>query len=198
MTYDRDRVEYLLGQEKTEEVVEELIVLNFGLMQTQLNKFYLYDDPDALSFAYESLYKAIMTYDKSTNHKFSTYATVCIYNRLGSYVRSLNSQIASNTVYYEEPVGDGSLTFLDTLESRDTADGKLIDDCGVSEVVAQLRDCIGELKNPLHYLIVNTWIESEFNLTHSKIAEELNCTQSYVSQTIKAFKNKLKKKLGES
>lgn len=198
MRYDKDRVEYLLRQDKSTDVVEELIVLNYGLMQKQLNKFGMYNDPDALSYAYESLYRAIITYNLEDNHKFSTYATVCIYNRLGSYVRSLKTQIVVNTTSYDNPIDEAGKTMLDVLESVHTADGSLLSECGVSVIYETILDCMKSMKNPLHYQIVELWMDSGFKATHTFIADELECTQSYVSQTLKIFKNTLKKKLGES
>jgi RNA polymerase sporulation-specific sigma factor len=192
-----ERTDYLLRQEKTEWVVEELIALNIGLMYNQINRFYLRDDPDALSYAYEALYKAIMTYDFNKNSKFSTYATVCIYNRLGSYIRSLNTQIMQCTTSYERPVGEDGKVLLDTLESEEKADKNILSDCGVLLVSVAISECIASIKNPLHKQIVELWVRSEFQMKHDNIAEELGCTQSYVSQTIKAFKNNLKKKLEE-
>jgi RNA polymerase sporulation-specific sigma factor len=197
MAYDKGRVEYLLGQSKTEDVIEELLILNFGLINKQLYKFYMTTDPEALSLAYEALYNAILTYDSTKNSKFSTYATVCIYNRLGSYVRSLNTASNLDLVSYDKMISEDGLTLLDVLVSSNTADGTVLSDCGVDMILKCIMDCISVLQNPLHKKIVETWVKSEFKMTHERIAAELNCTQSYVSQVIKTFKNNLKKKLEE-
>lgn len=197
MAYDKERVDYLLKQSKSEAVVEELIVLNYGLIGKQLYKFYMINDPEALSLAYEALYNAIITYDHNKNSAFSTYATVCIYNKLGSYVRSLNSNAVLDTTSYENPISESGKTLLDVLESPDTADGKLLSECGVEVILKYIVDYINDLRNPLHRIIVEQWVKSEFKLQHERIAKNLNCTQSYVSQVIKTFKNSLKKKLEE-
>lgn len=175
----------------------DLILKHKGLVYKQLHKFNLVDDPEAISQGYEALYNAIQSFDHESGHKFSTYATVCIYNRLGSYVRSLNTQILQNTMSYESPVGEDGMTILDTLESDKTADGRVLDECGVDIIRNALAECYLDINNELHALIVSIWMSSDFKASYTSIAQTADCTQSYVSQVIKTFKNKLKKKLGE-
>lgn len=192
------RIEELLLLPKTEEVVTELIELNQGLIYAQLRKFYLEDDLDAISFAYEALFRAILNFEPNKNHKFSTYATVCIYNRLGSYVRSMNTQSILNTISYNQLINEDDedgMTILDTFESPFTTEDEAIALYGVSSILQVLKECYNTLKNPLHKRIVGAWIESEFEKTHTKIAEEIQCSQAYVTQVLKSFKNTLKNKL---
>ena len=87
--------------------INDKIASNVGLIFKQLNKFNLAEDPEAESIGYEALYNAILTYDQSKSVQFSTYASVCIYNALGSYVRTQNKQrqlevISYNNVAYTE------------------------------------------------------------------------------------------------
>jgi RNA polymerase sporulation-specific sigma factor len=194
MKYCQETVERLLLQEKTQSVVEELIILNMGLLNKQLSRFYLLNDPDALSYGYEALYKAIITFDTSKNIKFSTHATVCIYNRLGSYVRSLNTQIATNVVSYDTPIAE-DLTMLDTFESSDTADGAALVRDGVSDIERCVAMCYGNLTNATHRKIAGRWIRSGYTMTQNAIAAELQCSQPYVNQVLRTFKKTLKKKL---
>lgn len=194
MRYDKERVVELLKQPRDDENVEELIKMNYGLMRKQLKRFHLVSDPDAISIAYEALYKAIMTFEPLKNNMFSTYASVCIYNALGSYIRILKNQI--KTISYETPI-EGDLALIDILESNDTADGRVLVDSGISDIDKAVSEALKELSNPLHRAIVDTWVESGFTLTHVKIAEKEGCTQSYVSQIIKRFKHSLKNKLEE-
>ena len=190
------RSDELLLMDKSPEVVEELIKLNEGLIGKQLKKFGLISDPEALSLGYEALYKAIMTFNTSRSSKFSTYATVCIYNSLGSYVRSLNTTIRKNTISYDAPVDDEGTTYLDSFESKLTADGKLLEEAGVKEIMQCVERCIAEINNKTQRSILEYWRDSMFKATHTEIASELNCSQSYVSQTINRFRCNLKNKLG--
>lgn len=177
--------------------INDLIKKHEGLMYKQLHKFGLAHDHEAISLAYESLYNAIKSFDNSTGHKFSTYATVCIYNRLGSYVRSLNTQILQNTISYETPVGDYGMTLMDTLKSPKSADTDVLAEDGVSNIYNAMSECASELSNPLHFKIISFWIASGFKMSTTELAVRASCTQSYASQTLKVFKHKLKKKLGE-
>jgi len=181
--------------DKSPEVVEELIKLNTGLIWEQLKKFGLVGDPEALSIGYEALYKAIMTFNTSRSSKFSTYATVCIYNSLGSYVRSLNTIINKNTISYDVPVDDKGTVHLDSFESALTADGRLLEEAGVEEIMQCVEQCIAEVNNKTQRNILKYWRDSMFKATHKEIAAKFNCSQSYVSQTINRFRCNLKNKL---
>lgn len=192
---DRTRSEELLLLDKTPLVVEELIKLNDGLIGKQLKKFGLVGDPEAISLGYEALYSAIMTFNTSKSNAFSTYATVCIYNKLGSYVRSLNTSIRKNTISYDELVDDKGTTHLDRFESTLTADGKLLESDGIQIINECVDACINEVTNETQKSILELWRESEYTATNREIAEKLNCSQSYVSQTLNRFRSSLKCKL---
>ena len=185
----------LLLMDKSPDVVEELIKLNEGLIGKQLKKFGLIGDPEALSLGYEALYKAIMTFNTSRSNKFSTYATVCIYNKLGSYVRSINTAINKNTISYDAPIDDKGTTHLDRFESALTADGKLLEETGVKEIMQCVEQCIAEVNSKTQRNILEYWRESMFRATHREIASKLDCSQSYVSQTLNRFRSNLKNKL---
>ena len=191
-----DKSDELLLMDKSPEVVEELIKLNKGLIWEQLKKFGLVRDPEALSIGYEALYKAIMTFNTSRSNKFSTYATVCIYNSLGSYVRSLNTIINKNTISYDVPVDDKGTVHLDSFESTLTADGRLLEEAGVEEIMQCVEQCIAEVNNKTQRNILKYWRDSMFKATHREIAAKFKCSQSYVSQTINRFRCNLKNKLG--
>lgn len=69
--------------------IEAIIRDNIGLVITQLKRLKVTFDPEAESIGYEALYNAALTYDCTKGYKFSTYATCCIYNAVGSYIRTL-------------------------------------------------------------------------------------------------------------
>jgi RNA polymerase sigma factor (sigma-70 family) len=190
MRYDKERVAFLLTQEKTADNVNELVQLNYGLLYNQLKKFYLLNDPDAISFGYEALYNAIMTYapEKST---FSTYVTVCIYNQLGCHVRSLNTKIVTNTGSYEEIVSE-DLRLIDMLEVPGTVDEDILSEVGVDYLHRVFAFCYDKLTVETHKKVIDLWRDSEFTVTQAKIAEELSLSQSYVSYVIKCFRASMK------
>lgn len=192
---DRARDRKLLLLDKTPNVVEALIKLNEGLIGKQLVKFGLLGDPEALSLGYEALYSAIMTFNTSKSTQFSTYATVCIYNRLGSYVRSLNTAIRKNTVSYDVHIDDNGTTHLDSFVSNLTADGKLLENDSIENILKCVDVCINEVTNETQRGILDLWRRSEFTATNKEIASKLKCSQSYVSQTLIKFRSNLKCKL---
>lgn len=195
MIYDASRTEILLAKvHRSKEDMGELIALNEGLVYTQLIKFGLPHDDEARSIGLETLYRAICSYKSQGSTKLSTYATVCIYNRLGSYVRTLKTKINQNTISYDMPFDD-STTLLTYLESPLTADGAMLDDCGVKIIKESLDALYSKLKNPVHRKIVALWIYSKFKLTQSEIAEQTGYSQTYVSQILNKFRSNLKDKL---
>lgn len=191
MKYDKQRVDYLLTQPRTADNVNELIALNYGLIDKQLRKFHMYNDPDALSIAYEALSNAINTFDAKSS-KLSTYATVCIYNRLGSYVRSLKSQPEA-PILYEKPISQG-LRLVDVLEHPEQVDSAM----RLKEIRVAIGKCYFSLTNNLHRRIVVTWIQSEFTMTTTEIGKRVGCSQVYASTVLKQFKTKLEAMLNES
>jgi len=76
-----------------------------------------------------------------------------------------------------------------------TADGKLLEEAGVKEIMQCVELCIAEVNNKTQRSILEYWRKSMFKATHKEIASELNCSQSYVSQTLNRFRCKLKNKL---
>lgn len=197
MKYDKARVEYLLSKEKSESVVSELVQRNRGLVYRQLSRMHLAYDQEAVSLGYEALYNAIMTYDYKKNRAFSTYASVCIYNTLGSYIRSLKSHMNNNVVSYETPIDSTGRTLMDTLESPVYADSNILEEEGVAYIRKTVEDIVNSTTNYTHRCIISEWAASGYKLKQREIADKVGCSQTYVSQAIGEFKAKLKKKLEE-
>lgn len=175
-----------------------LIREHSGLVYSQLHKFYLVDDPEAESIAFEALLNALRNFDESKNTKLSTVATVYIYNALGSYVRKLNKQrvietISYNNIAYTDDSEEHE--FVDMLSTGESIEGNYIR----SELHAYTRKTFNEiydtLTNERHKAILKLWDESDFLATTVEISKQIGVSQSYVSQVINSFKFKLKKKL---
>lgn len=180
--------------------INDKIAANTGLIFTQLNKFNLARDPEAESIGYEALYNAILTYDQSKKVQFSTYASVCIYNALGSYVRTLNKQrqlevISYNNVAYTEDGTDHE--FVDFFEAPNSVEDNYIR-CERDRLIRQVvKDQYDKLTNEKHKSIILLWCKSGYTMTSVAIAKEIGVSQPYVSQVINNFKFKLKKRLEE-
>lgn len=198
LEYNKERTNALLAKGKFMTVYdeEEIIKLNRGLVGAVLKKFGLVHDREAESIGYITLFKAIRAYNTKSGTQFSTFATVSIYNHLGSYVRSLNTLIATNTCSYDALV-DEENTYLTFLESSDTADGKTLHQCGIHDIMQYVYAYHKATQNPVHKEILRLWIESGFKMKHTDIAAQLKCSQSYVTQVINKFRKSLKHKLKE-
>lgn len=186
-------LEELGKMEKTDEVIELIIIKCQGLLNSQLNKFYMYNDPDALSYAYEALYKAIITYDPNGKAKFITYATVCIYNKLGSYLRATKSK--PEDLYLQSTYGDDGCELQDIIDNGERTEA-------IPEAVAYIQFCdrvieslIPTIKNVRHRHIIVVWRELGYETSHTDIAKKVGLSQSYVTQTINNFRHTFKKKL---
>lgn len=178
--------------------INQQIANNTGLIFKQIHAFNLSDDPEAESIGYEALYKAIKTYSPEANAKFSTYATVCIYNALGMYLRRKNRVRQLEVISYNSTIryADGQThELLDTIES----DVDLIDDYCKNELHEYTRQCFAEelqrLSSKKQIAIISSWQKSEFMATTTTLANEAGVSQSYVSQTLNNFKSKMRMRL---
>lgn len=178
--------------------INDKIAENTGLIFSQLKNFYLAQDPEAESIGYEALYNAILTYDSSKGTKFSTHATVYIYNALGSYVRALNKKrqldvMSYNAVAYAE---DGmEHEFVDFIAAPSSVEDSFVQN-ELSEMVKhEIQQLYDELTNAKHKAIVKEWITHEYDVSMSHIAKVVGVSQPYVSQIINSFKHKLKKRM---
>lgn len=176
------------------------IASNVGLIFKQLKKFNLARDPEAESIGYEALYNALLTYDQSKNIQFSTYASVCIYNALGSYVRTLNKQRQLEVISYN------NIAFSDDGTEHEyvdfiSADTDLESDFMHRELrmllVQEFNNLYDELTNDKHKSIVSIWRDSEYEASMVSIAKEVGVSQPYVSQVINSFKFNLRKRMEE-
>ena len=180
--------------------INATIAKHIGLIFNQLKKFNLAKDPEAESIGYEALYNAILTYDQSKNVRFSTYASVCIYNALGSYVRTQNKQrqlevISYNNVAYSE---DGTEhEFVDFLSTPSDVEQDFMKKELHRIVREEFQKQYDALTNEKHKAILALWRESDYEASMMSIAKQVGVSQPYVSQVINSFKFKLRKRLEE-
>lgn len=180
--------------------INAMIAKHTGLIFKQLNRFNLAKDPEAESIGYEALYNAILTYDQSKNVRFSTYASVCIYNALGSYVRTQNKQrqleiISYNSTAYSED-GTGH-EFADFISAPSDVEQDFMKKDLHRIVREEFQKQYDMLTNEKHKIIIALWHKSEFEASMVSISKQAGVSQSYVSQVINGFKFKLKKRLEE-
>ena len=178
--------------------INSVIQKNTGLVEAQLKRLGVLFDHEAESIGFEALWNAAETYDDSKGYKFSTYATCCIYNALGSYIRTLNKKrqlevVSYNNIAYNE---DGvQHEFVDFFSAsadveKDFMKGELL-----KKVREVYRLSYSRLTNDKHKAIVKAWHDSEYEMTNKEIAQLVGVSQPYVNQVINTFKFSLRKKL---
>ena len=180
--------------------INATITKHTGLIFNQLKKFNLAADPEAESIGYEALYNAILTYDQNKKVQFSTYASVCIYNALGSYVRTQNKQrqlevISYNNVAYSEDGTDHE--FVDFIPTSFNVEQDFTKKELYRIVREEFQKQYDTLTNKKHQAIISLWRDSEYEASMVSIAKQVGVSQPYVSQVINSFKFNLRKKLEE-
>lgn len=176
--------------------INEQIRSNLGLVYKQLHRFNLVDDPDAESFAYEALYKAIITYNSASGNAFSTYAVCVIANSLRLHIRNKTKKRQIVTISLNTPIGtdEDSIYLMDTIETKDSVEDILI----TKELSKKANECIAHIlseANETTRSIITEWYASDFRLPQKEIANKLGVSQAYVSRAISNFKYKLKVEL---
>ena len=176
----------------------EFIKKNMGLVYLQLHKFGRANDDEAYSCAVDALVRAIETYDSSKGSKFATYASVCIYNAIGCYLRGLAKKHTLTIVSYDDPIYPGSdQTYLDILQD----DRGVADDLLKQELYRKLWEAFdkayAELTSEQARLTIDRWKATEFTATQTEIARSVGLSQSYVSRVLSAFKHRIKIELEE-
>lgn len=178
--------------------IDDIIATNTGLIMAQLKRLYLLRDPEAESLGYEALYNAAVTFDESKGYKFSTYATCCIYNALGTYIRGLNRKRQLEVCSYNEIAysSEGVMhEFVDFLaDSSDLEQDYLREELRTKICEAYLQS-YNQLTNAKHKLIVTAWHDSDFEISNKEIAIRVGVSQPYVNQVINTFKFSIRKKL---
>lgn len=180
----------------SKEAIEQLIVLNKGLVYTCMRELNLSNDPDAESAGFEALYNAILNYDSSKSKaKFSSYAYRAIFNRVNGVHRSRGTLINRNT-YLIGCTNDGdeydnnyfdSVFRSDYDLGRNTATKDLL-----NQVQAYLENYIDMMKPGLPKSIMYRWYyvhNCEVLLT--ELCEECECSHAYCRKVLKTFREHL-------
>lgn len=176
--------------------VEKLVEDNYNLVYYHLRKFKLLGNHDAESDAQFALLSAALNYEPNKNIKFGTYASVCIMNALRGRLRKIKSSTVCLSFDY----------IYDSGEDKDVQLFDLIGTVALEELLEEkerlafVEACISDVIDSLtekQAVIVNKWKESDYLCTSTQIGLDLSVSQSYVSYTLKIFKNNLKKKLEE-
>lgn len=187
---------------ESQEIIQEILVGNLGLIRYVLNKRYgsgLYDlctkirvtPDDFFSTGYYALMKAIYTFDISKGYKFATYASMCLHNEYGMFIRSHKRSFAvssMNEVTYKGDRGeDSDITLLEMLSYDDEAlEEVILEDFGFL-----VMDELNKVIKPRDMAILRMYISGgDDGMTQKEISEQLGISQSYVARLIAKTMNK--------
>lgn len=177
---------------------DRLIADNMGLVYKVLHKFKRAQDDDAMSLGMEALLKAIRTYDADKGVAFSTYATVCIYNAIGTYTRSLSAKKRQLTVtsYNDYISGTEGDTFEDIIGTKESLEDEYIRKEQQSRVFIEFDAVLNTLSDKAKEVIIY-WRDSDYTATQVEIGEAVGVSQSYACRVLSTFRHKLRMKLEE-
>ncbi len=165
------------------DTTEQLIIKHEGLVFYTMDLLNCKHTDEAVSVGYEALWRAIETFDKTKGNKFSTYAVTCIRNAIWDMYRT-QKEVLEHEVFLEDLQFE--LGRCDTaLEPPEPTQTYLIVQEAVDEALKKLS---GKKRK-----IAIAWIGSKMSAT--AIAQEVGCSQSYVSQVIGQVKYIIKKEL---
>lgn len=181
------------------EDLDTLIADNMGLVYTQLHRFNRMNDDEAFSQAMEALMNAARTFDASKGFKFSTYATVCIYNALGCYLRTLNKKRQILLVSYDEYLDNSEdLQLIDTLASDEpTPEEAILKEEQIIYVRKAFAKVLSEITNPTAKRVIEYWASQDFETSQTDMAKALGIAQPTVSRALSAFKHKMRLEMEE-
>lgn len=178
--------------------VDKLVEDNMKLVYYHLNRHDLANDVEATSAAMEGLVKAAKTYNKSKDIKFSTYASVCIYNSICHYLRTKYAKknnadlISLEDLAYEDSdttvedcIGDERYSPYTILANRELA----------SVIQKSFIKVLNSLPNQVSKDIIIHWQKSNYTATQVELASITGVSQAHVSRTLSAFRHRLKKEM---
>lgn len=162
-----------------QDTTEDLIKKHEGLIYYTLDLLNCSYSDEAKAVAYEALWRAIKTYDKTKGAMFSSYAIVCIRNAIFDLFRKWKE-----IRHAEVPLEDHPNLAYEQLEPSEHQDDPVVQRA-VDEVLNKF--------SPTRRSVAELWLKS--NMSTTAIAQEAGCSQSYASQTLKEFKVAVKKEL---
>jgi RNA polymerase sporulation-specific sigma factor len=181
--------------------INDTIASNVKLVYNQLHVLNLSDDANAESLGYEALYRAIKTYDPSKGYKLSTYATCCIYNALGSYIRTLNKKKQLVVYSYNAPVQtetcDEGHDYSEVIAGANGPEEYMLHYELKQKISEAAMIEYGNLRNKTQRSIVSTWYNAGCAITNKEVATLVGVSQPYVNQILSAFKSNMRKRLEE-
>ena len=176
--------------------INDQIARHTGLIYKQLVAFDLRHDQDAESFAYEALYRAVVTYKDNMGTAFSTYAICCINNELRKYLRTLNRKRQLEVISYDAPLNasEESSCLADVLEHPNSVEQMLLADEHSRYIIESFK-AEYRLLTDRHKAVIRMFYDGKS--TQKEIATSVGVTQATVSKIVSAFKHRVKLRMEE-
>lgn len=179
--------------------INDTIADNLGLVYHQLHRFNLVGNPDAESYAYEALFRAVTTFKPESGHAFSTYAICVIANSLRMYVRSCNKKNVIVPVSYHAPVYFGKdgeeLLLVDTIEGPNHAEDHMY----AVELRRRIKEALDNVYETLsteqQRTLFKAWVEADFDIKQKELSNISGLSQPYVSRLLSSIKYQLRLEL---
>ena len=189
----------------------ELLRLNRGLVGSIVRRYeglpkYVYDDLSSAGLF--GLYKAIRNYDETRGAAFTTYASRCISNEVGMYIRKVNAD-KNNTVSLNSPIRtvlhrvlfrDGG-TLEETLPYFVDFDPINTDELvnGVHKVIDRaLEHALPQTKKAVQAYFSGLFDQELYGIkkpTQAHLGKHFGITQSVISRRIKRIQRILREEL---
>ena len=175
----------------------QIVTENMGLVYNQLHKCNVPYDDDAFSYGMEGLLNAARTYEENRDVKFSTYASVCIYNNIQKLLRQRAAKKRHAILVSYEDVTDDGFCLAEVLPSGIDMERDIIKE-EYNELLRSVFDANFNKLTGSSKRVIEAWRDSEFSATQCEIADITGVSQSYVSRIIKVFQNKIKVEMEDS
>lgn len=194
-----NQIKTTIGQ-LTQEEKDFLAAKNIPLIHSIVKKFSNtgIDYHELLSAGFIGYAKALDTFTKGKNVKFSTYAYRCIQNEILYFLRK-EKRHKENDVSLSTPIStdkNGNIMTVESLISTEDFGHRSVEqEAEINEVVKILLKVIDEYLTDLESFI----IKSRYGLNHQQpktqkeIADEIGMSQANVSKLEKGINDKLKK-----
>ena len=153
---------------------------------------------ELLSAGYVGYAKALQTFAKGKNVKFSTYAYRCIKNEILYFLRR-EKRHKDNDISLYKPMStdkNGNVMTVDsTISTEDMGARSVEDEIAISETVKIMLEVIDNYLTPTEALIIKAryGVGNAKPKTQKEIADEIGMSQANVSKLEKGISDKIKK-----
>lgn len=153
---------------------------------------------ELLSAGYVGYAKALQTFAKGKNVKFSTYAYRCIKNEILYFLRR-EKRHKDNDISLYKPMStdkNGNVMTVDsTISTEDMGARSVEDEIAISETIKIMLEVIDNYLTPTEALIIKAryGVGNAKPKTQKEIADEIGMSQANVSKLEKGISDKIKK-----